>query len=208
MSESNEEVRVEYVPITNEKGQTRNYETVASRLHRFRTDSKAFTINTNIVAVTDEVVRMRCEIGWYDDKGVFILLASAHAEEYRAASEVNATSALENCETSALGRALAFVGYGSPNSIASAEEVVGAKSKAQAFGAAKPGALILLQTAAKVSYVALENCWKQTLSDTDREACRPYITKLKKEASELPVNGNGGSLPCEFGAMPPREGEQ
>lgn len=207
MSDSNED-RTEVVEITNDKGQKREYETVASRLRRFRAENKAFTINTQILAVTDEVVRMRCEIGWFDEKGAFILLSSAHAEEYRAASDINATSALENCETSALGRALAFVGYGSPNSIASAEEVVGAKAKAQAFGAAKPGALILLQTAAKVSYVALENCWKQTLSDTDREACRPYITKLKKEASELPVNGNGGSLPCEFGAMPPREGEQ
>src|ERR1700685_4212108 len=109
MSDSNEEDRTEFVPITNDKGQTRNYETVASRLHRFRTDNKAFTINTQVLTVTDEVVRMRCEIGWYDEKGTFILLASAHAEEYRAASEINATSALENCETSALGRALAFV---------------------------------------------------------------------------------------------------
>lgn len=204
MSDSNEAV-TEVVEITNDRGQKREYETVASRLRRFRAENKAFTINTQILAVTDEVVRMRCEIGWFDEKGAFILLSSAHAEEYRAASEINATSALENCETSALGRALAFVGYGSPNSIASAEEVVGAKAKATTFAAAKPGALILLQNASKESYATLEACWKSTLSAEDREACRPYITKLKKEASELPVNGNSGSLPCEFGAMPPRE---
>lgn len=187
MSESNEEDRVEYVPITNEKGQTRNYETVASRLHRFRTDHPDWAIHTEVWAVTDEVVRVKASIGFYDAAGLgFIILSQANAEEYRAASDINATSALENCETSALGRALAFIGYGSPNSIASAEEVVGAKAKAQAFGAAKPGALILLQTAAKVSYAALERCWKQTLSDTDREACRPYITRLKKDAMAMP----------------------
>ena len=179
---------MEVVPLTNDKGQTKNYETVASRLRRFRADNPTWTIQTCIIDATDEVVRMQCSIGYYaaDANARFCLIASAHAEEYRAASEINATSALENCETSALGRALAFVGYGSANSIASAEEVIGAKAKASAFAAAKPGALILLQEAAAKSFAELEKVWKKTLSETDREACRPYITKLKKDAMALP----------------------
>ena len=36
---------------------------------------------------------------------------TGHAEEYRAASKINKMSALENAETSALGRALAFAGW-------------------------------------------------------------------------------------------------
>lgn len=176
----------ETVPIVNERGQTRNYETVASRLRRFREDHPDYTVVTHILDCTDEVVRMDAQIGYYHaDRMEFIPLSVAHAEEYRAASEINATSALENCETSALGRALAFLGYGSADSIASAEEVVGAKAKGAAFAAAKPGALVLIQNAAKKGIKQLETAWKQTLSAEDREACRGYITKLKKEAQAV-----------------------
>ena len=37
---------------------------------------------------------------------------SGVAEEFREASRINQTSAMENCETSAFGRALASMGYG------------------------------------------------------------------------------------------------
>ncbi len=183
----------ETVPITNDRGQVRNYETVPSRLRRFREAKPDWTIRTSILHVDDECVRICAEIGWLDVNGKFMLIASAHAEEYRNASEINATSALENCETSALGRALAFVGFGSADSIASAEEVIGAKAAGSAFAEAKPGALILLQNAAKKGLTELESVWKKTLSAADREACRPYITKLKREASEVPSgNATGG----------------
>lgn len=49
-----------------------------------------------------------------------------HAEENRKSSQINRTSAVENCETSAVGRALAMLGIGIETAIASAEEVVGA----------------------------------------------------------------------------------
>ena len=51
---------------------------------------------------------------------------TGHAEEDRSASRINQTSALENCETSAFGRALASIGFGGDASYASAEEVVNA----------------------------------------------------------------------------------
>ena len=46
---------------------------------------------------------------------------------------VNKTSALENCETSAVGRALALAGYGVSHSIASREEVENAQQKQKAI---------------------------------------------------------------------------
>lgn len=49
--------------------------------------------------------------------------ATGHAYEVRTASNVNKTSYIENCETSAVGRALGMLGIGSTESIASAEEV-------------------------------------------------------------------------------------
>ena len=67
----------------------------------------------------------------HDDKKVIVqcdaYLADTHvstgtAEELRSSSRINNTSALENAETSAVGRALAFLGFANDN-VASAEEV-------------------------------------------------------------------------------------
>ena len=56
-----------------------------------------------------------------DDQGVEI--ASAHSQEYRDSSYINKTSFVENGFTSALGRALGYLGIGIDTSIASANEV-------------------------------------------------------------------------------------
>ena len=57
------------------------------------------------------------------------ILAIGHAEEIRNSSDVNTTSCLENCETSATGRALGMCGFGIDTSIASFEEVSSAIMK-------------------------------------------------------------------------------
>lgn len=56
-------------------------------------------------------------------RGNSIPLATGYAFEERGAGMVNKTSYIENCETSAVGRALGFLGIGITESIASAEEV-------------------------------------------------------------------------------------
>lgn len=56
----------------------------------------------------------------YDEKERYY---TGHAHEDESKGQINNTSAMENCETSAVGRALAFLGLGSEDSIASAEEV-------------------------------------------------------------------------------------
>jgi len=50
-------------------------------------------------------------------------VVNAHAQEYRDSSYINKTSFLENGFTSALGRALGYLGIGIDTAIASAEEV-------------------------------------------------------------------------------------
>ena len=49
--------------------------------------------------------------------------ASGHAYEKEGSSPINKTSYIENCETSAVGRALGFMGIGIDTSICSAEEL-------------------------------------------------------------------------------------
>ena len=59
------------------------------------------------------------------------LLSVGHANEKESSSYINKTSYIENCETSAVGRALGFLGIGIDLGIASAEEVENAAEKQQ-----------------------------------------------------------------------------
>ena len=59
-------------------------------------------------------------------------IATGYAFEERGASTVNKTSYIENCETSAVGRALGFLGIGITEAIASAEEVENAITQQEA----------------------------------------------------------------------------
>lgn len=96
----------------------REYQTVALRVARFRERHPLWTIRTEIIHINADEVLMRAEI--LDEFGR--LLADGYAEEQRAASQINRTSAVENCQTSAIGRALAGLGF-TGTEFASAEEV-------------------------------------------------------------------------------------
>ena len=96
----------------------KSYATVALRIAvARRVLGTALNIVTKIVSIDKETVVMQSDI-YVDGQHV----STGHAEEKRTASKINQTSALENCETSATGRALAFLGFIS-DGIASAEEV-------------------------------------------------------------------------------------
>ena len=96
----------------------KSYATVALRIAvARRVLGTALDIVTKIVSIDKESVSCK-QIFIIDDKHV----ATGHAEEKRTASKINQTSALENCETSAMVELLAFLGFIS-DGIASAEEV-------------------------------------------------------------------------------------
>ncbi len=98
----------------------KEYKTVALRIQQFREKYPGHTILTELVEANDVLVVFKATISW---EGVVI--STGYAEEVRTASNINRTSALENCETSAVGRALAFFGLAG-SEIASADEVVNA----------------------------------------------------------------------------------
>jgi len=60
------------------------------------------------------------------------IISVGHAHEVQGSSNINKTSYVENCETSAIGRALAMLGIGIDTSIASANEVSDAIAKQDA----------------------------------------------------------------------------
>jgi deoxycytidylate deaminase len=97
------------------------YETVASRVDRFREEHADWTIETSIVTLDADQVVMRAAI--LDPTGR--LISTGHSQEFRASSQINKTSALENAETSAIGRALAAFGIGGTE-FATANEVLNA----------------------------------------------------------------------------------
>ena len=99
----------------------KQYKTVAYRVNEFRTQYPDYTVSTELVEANDTLVVMKASIS--NDQGR--LLATGFAEEVRAASKINRTSALENAETSAIGRALAALGLAGTE-YASADEVASA----------------------------------------------------------------------------------
>ena len=107
----------------------KKYTMVAQRIEAFRlTFGGEYGIETKIVHVDDKSVIVQCDI---KDKDEFIV-ASGIAEEIRASTTVNKTSAVENCHTSAAGRALAMLGL-SGGEFASANEMEAVGRKEQAL---------------------------------------------------------------------------
>jgi len=98
----------------------KEYKTVALRVAEFRSAHPDYTIQTELIEANDVLVIMKATISTCG-----VVLATGYAEEVRASSKINATSALENAESSAVGRALAFFGLGGTE-IASADEVANA----------------------------------------------------------------------------------
>lgn len=85
----------------------KEYKTVAKRVDEFRKEHKQeIGIQTNLVSIDERTVVIKAEI---INKEGFVI-ATGYAEENRQSSNINKTSALENCETSAIGRALANFG--------------------------------------------------------------------------------------------------
>lgn len=105
----------------------KNYVLVNERVKAFRMLYPEGCIITEILSNENGVVTMQARVYGNDDK----LLAIGHAYEKESSTYINKTSYIENCETSAVGRALGFLGIGVDTSIASFEEVQNAVNNQQ-----------------------------------------------------------------------------
>lgn len=108
------------IKTTDIKG--KQYAEVPQRVKAFRMLYPAGRISTNILSIENGVVIMQATVS--DGEGN--VLATGYAYEKEGSTFINKTSYIENAETSAVGRALGFAGFGIDTSIASAEEVTNA----------------------------------------------------------------------------------
>lgn len=108
------------IRLTDIKG--RDYAEVNQRIKAFRMTYPDGYIETLMVSNENGVCIFRAEVGEYID-GKRQMLGSGTAYEKEGSTFINKTSYIENCETSAVGRALGMAGFGIDTSVASFEEV-------------------------------------------------------------------------------------
>lgn len=108
------------IVTTNIKG--KEYAAVNGRINAFRRLYPQGFISTEIVSLDAGVVVMKATCGYYEN-GQAVVLGTGLAYEREGSSNINKTSYIENCETSAVGRALGMAGIGVTTAVASSEEV-------------------------------------------------------------------------------------
>ena len=117
------------IVTTNIKG--KEYAEVNQRIKAFRMVYPTGFITTEIVGIQDGICTMKAYVG-YHDNGQPVTLGTGTAYEKETSSYINKTSYIENCETSAVGRALGMAGFGIDTSVASFEEVSNAIAQQEA----------------------------------------------------------------------------
>ena len=100
----------------------KEYVQVTERVKAFRQICPGGCIATEIVSIDENMVIMKTTVTDEDGK----VLSTGMAFERPDSSYINKTSYIENCETSAVGRALGWLAIGVDASMASAEELVNA----------------------------------------------------------------------------------
>lgn len=106
----------------------KGYAMVNERVKAFRQICPMGQITTEILSNVDGVVTMKASV-IVDG----VVVATGMAYERETSSYINKTSYIENCETSAVGRALGFLGIGVDDSMASADELANALASQEAL---------------------------------------------------------------------------
>jgi len=173
-----------------------DYEPVEVRLEKFIKDYPAFRISTELEVV--EATRYIVKAYLFKDASDSVAWATGYAEETVTSRGVNQTSALENCETSAIGRALANAGYAPKGKRPSREEM----SKVVAAKPAKPS----------VQDVKADDqdYWTTPVGQYNKVVDAPVTLEKAMETIEAVMGTQEAVEPpsCQHGHMTWREGEK
>jgi hypothetical protein len=131
-----------------------DYETVEERLVKFWKDNPDGRITTRLLESSASRFIVEASIFRAEESNVW---STGLAEETVQGRGVNATSALENCETSAIGRALANAGYATKGKRASREEMSKVKVKADTEQVIADAKAKMAQTATEYVPIAKED---------------------------------------------------
>mgnify|MGYP003140139916 CR=1 FL=1 len=169
----------------------KEYATVAPRVAILRRNlGKDLDIKTTLIHHDDKRVVVQADA--YID-GVHV--SSGLAEEFRAASRINNTSALENCESSAVGRCAAFLAITNDN-IASAEEVDQAINVQNKIVESEKKLTSALVDLGKVSHIGSYTSWitdnknlMQDLKDLSPKYYGKFLLDFNKIKTQLETKG-------------------
>lgn len=130
----------------------KEYVTVNERLKEFRNMFKDYSLTSEIIELGADFCTIKATIT--DDKG--IVRATGFAREVVAKSPINKFAFVENCETSAMGRALGNFGIGIDDAVCTADELI-----------------------MKLSQNLEENTKSEEVKDFEKEAVKEKTAKTK-----------------------------
>lgn len=197
-------------------GHGKKYVMVNERIKAFRQILPNGSIDTQILGMENGIVTIQAKI--YDDNDH--LLASGLAQEKEQSSYINKTSYVENCETSAIGRALGVLGIGVDESMASAEEVAnaiknqdGEPKKSASTSNSNASTSNSNASTAKQDKSTIDpeaKKWQDKISEyaeshgmTTTEVCKDYDIGIHSTAQRLEEVYNDLTLEPDYAALPP-----
>ena len=169
-----------------------DYEPVEVRLEKFIKDYPDFRIATELEVVERDRYIVKAYL--FKTTSDSLSWATGYAEEKITDRGVNSTSALENCETSAIGRALANAGYAAKGKRPSREEM----SK------------VVAQKPVKPAVADVQDYWTTPVNEYMKVVDAPVtLEKALDLVQDILGTGEAQEAPqCKHGHMKWREGEK
>lgn len=164
----------------------RQYVEVNERIKYFRENYKNWSLTSEIVSLENGVCVIKATVKDENE----IVKATGFAYEKEGSTFINKTSYIENCETSAWGRALGNLGIGIDTSIASAEEVKNAmlnqNDKPKTKGATVDDAEVYVKLAKINNIDTVKEYYEvNKLNVNDRKAFHEMATKRIEALKEI-----------------------